>query len=197
MWVLRAFQCAALVEIGIPYLVAMEHPATLQDSQRHGSWVPPCEAWDMMAKRPRWGECWSVPNLDSFTAFFAFYASDDEAQELSHLPVVYHRGALDAIAIRVPIAVQRNGQYITLPQEDCLLFGCERCRSGRGGYQFRWIDDRWTPEAALDMSQLPGELQAEAMLPWPRGILEAPRPRRGPVPFLSSMWDVDVSDTEQ
>ena len=42
--------------------------------------------------------------------------------------------------------------------------------------QFCWIDDRWTPEAALDLTQTRFEAAMAAQNAFPEGCLKRPRP---------------------
>ena len=150
---------------------------------------PRCDALATMSTPPVWRTVFSVPNLDSFQNFLAFYASTGEVQELLQLPVVYHRSSVDGLVLRIDIGVVINGNWTALPARDCASDSCDRCRTGRGGYAFCWVDPRWTPEAALDLTQTPLEMRHESSEPWPRGILGAPQPARGPSPFLTSMWE--------
>ena len=153
--------------------------------------IPPprCDALAMMGKPPKWQRVFTVPNLDSFTNFLACYATEQEVQELIQLPVVYHYSNWDGIAQRIPIGVSVAQCWTPLPSADCLLAGCPRCVAGAGGYAFSWVDPRWTPEAALDLTQTMEEMRAESALPWPRGILQPPLPARAPAQFLTTMWE--------
>ena len=110
-------------------------------------------------------------------------------EELVQLPVVYHYGSYDHIATRIPIGVMVRQQWRPLPEAACSRANCARCQAGAGGYAFAWVDARWTPEAALDLTQTPAEMRHESSMPWPRGILQPPLPQPGPAPFLTSMWE--------
>ena len=150
---------------------------------------PRCDALATMAHAPRWQQCFTVPNLDSFTNYIAFYATAAEVEELVLLPVVYHRGNWDGIATRIPIGVMIKGRWTPLPEAECSGQDCERCRAGRSGYAFYWMDPRWTPEAAIDLTMTHEEMRAESNQPWPRGILQPPLPAQAPRQFLTTMWD--------
>ena len=150
--------------------------------------APPCAALSDMARAPVWRTVFTVPNLDSFTNYVAHYATEDERQELLQLPVVYHRGNWDHISTFIPIGVVIEGRWIALPEASCQLVDCPRCTVGRMGYAFYWVDERWTPEVALDLTQNLEEVLGEASQPWPRGILRPPQPSREPGPFLTSDW---------
>ena len=61
----------------------------------------------------------------------------------------------------------KNHNMITVP---CTQEDCERCLNGKGGYQFRWIDPRWTPEAAIRLHAHPWQVQEWCKEPWPIGV---------------------------
>ena len=106
------------------------------------------------------------------------------------MPAVYHKGLWDDIAFRVPVGVMVKDRWVALPEAECRLQACERCEKGRSGYAFYWLDPRWTPKAALDLSQTMAEVKEESRLPWPRGILQAPQPAQAPARFLTTEWDL-------
>ena len=151
------------------------------------------EAFARMRRPPHWRQLYTVPNLDSFTNFIAFYATAEEQEELIQLPVVYHRNKWDGIATRIPIAVSVDQRWVPLPEVTCSAQNCARCLRGAGGYTFGYVDERWTPEAALDLTQTQEEMREESALPWPRGILQPPLPQNSPAPFLTSMWEFPSS----
>ena len=137
---------------------------------------------------PQWRLCWSPWNYTSFLTWFSTHASADEQREVLGLYLVTHRQKpseyLQARGI-IPQELQptlrlQDGSAHQLPQLPCQDVGCKRCDEGRGGWQFRWCDPRWTPSAALDLALTPQELQAEMRRPWPRGLLPPkPAPRGG------------------
>ena len=134
---------------------------------------------------PRWEKCWSPYNLTSFLTWMRHYASEEEKAEVMHLYTVEHRKSVPAwlaargiIPQEVPLQVTIGGVQVDFPKNPCDERGCERCRSGRGGYQFRWVDPRWTPQAALDLSLSPQQVQTEMYKPWPRGLLPIPKGSR-------------------
>ena len=139
-----------------------------------------------MAHYPRWRELWSTYNLSSFLTWFHHYATEEDKQSVLHLFTVEHRrattpGWLAANAFipqEVPLQVTVNGKEFALPKRRCSEDNCERCISGRGGYQFRWFDQRWTPLAALDLKLTPEQVNFEMYNePWPRGLRAIPRGR--------------------
>ena len=135
---------------------------------------------------PQWRLCWSPWNYTSFITWFGNYASADEQREVLGLYMVVHRQKpselLQARGI-VPQELEpslrlRDGSVHQLPSLPCQDVGCKRCDEGRGGWQWRWCDKRWTPSAALDLALTPQELQTEMYRPWPRGLLPSkPVPR--------------------
>ena len=126
--------------------------------------------------RRRWRQCFSELNLDSFLVYVANYASADEIVELKTYPVVYHRFRYDELAVRIPVGVTVDGVWHALPEVACDAPDCLRCTTGRGGFQFCWIDGRWTPEAALDLTQTRFEAAMAAQNAFPEGCLKRPRP---------------------
>ena len=131
-----------------------------------------------MAALPRWQKCWSSYNLSSFLTWIRCYATEDEKQSVLQLYILEHRRAptpewLTAKGVvpqEVPLQVTVHGEKFDLPRKRCLKITCERCMSGRGGYQFRWVDQRWTPCAALDLTLTPGQVQVEMYALWPHGL---------------------------
>ena len=120
---------------------------------------PRCDALAAMVSPPRWQLCFTTPNLDSFTNYIKYYASEAEVAELLQLPVLYHRSAFDVVAVRMAIGVMVGQRWTALPQAECEWPQCARCGSLRGGYSFYWVDERWTPEAALDLTLMREELR--------------------------------------
>ena len=157
----------------------------------------------IMAALPRWEKCWSSYNLTSFLTWMGHYASEVEKEEAMQLFTVDHRRGVPAwlvargvIPEEVPLQVTVGGVKVDFPKRPCQEPGCERCITGRGGYQFRWVDARWTPTAALDLSLNPQEVQVEMYKPWPRGLLPIPRDRMappGPSPASSSSPTATIS----
>ena len=137
---------------------------------------PVCAALDVMENPPRWQTCFSDINLDSFANYMAHYATLAEAEELLNLPVVYHRGSWDLFATRIPIGVMVRQLWIALPEAECTATECAHCEEGRGGYSFHWVDKRWTPEAAVDLTQTLQAANDQSRMPWPRGTLCEPQP---------------------
>ena len=145
-----------------------------------------------MAALPRWDMCWSAFNLTSFLTWFGSYATEEEQIDAMQLYTVEHRRAVPAwlsaygvVPQDVPLQVTHMGVKVNFPRRCCMEPNCERCSTGRGGYQFRWVDRRWTPSAALDLSLTPQQVQVEMCKRWPRGLLPIPRERMQP-PAASS-----------
>ena len=134
----------------------------------------------IMAAFPRWSECWSSYNLQSFQIWFQHYATEHEQQSVLELYVVEHRAltpildSLGLVPVTIPVTLSMRGTSVTLPTQPCRQPGCARCVSGRGGYQFRWIDSRWTPRAALDLSLNPQQAVEAMGRPWPHGMRSIP-----------------------
>ena len=159
-----------------------------------------CLAFISMAHMPRWDICWSSYNLTSFLTWFRSYATEEEQLGALHLYTVEHRrtvpkwlAARGVVPQDVPLQVTYKGAKVDFPQRKCSEPGCERCASGRGGYQFRWVDRRWTPSAALDLRLTPLEVQDEMYKSWPRGLLPIPRDR---LPLLGASSSSTCSSPE-
>lgn len=120
-----------------------------------------------MANRPRWQLCWSPANLLSFEVYFEHIASPEEQDELVHLPHVLHRPVPDPPPVSV---LNYRGQPTRMPWIHCRENNCKRCMSGRGGYQFRWVDTRWSSESVLDTTVGAATHWERNDLPWPAGI---------------------------
>ena len=145
-----------------------------------------------MAALPRWQKCWSSYNLSSFLTWIRCYATEDEKQSVLQLYILEHRRAptpewLTAKGVepqKVPLQVTVHGKAIVLPKKLCSEVNCWRCTSGTGGYQFRWVDPRWTPRAALNLKLTPDGVKDEMYTkPWPHGLLPIPQDRSS-VPHL-------------
>ena len=151
--------------------------------------APACPALADMRRPPRWRQCWTTSNLESFIVYCNFYATEEELEELLKLPVVYHRGAMDGIVTRVPIGLQVKKQWVALPQATCNWQGCMRCEHGVSGFAFYWVDERWTPECSLDLTMTKNDHEHERHVPFPRGVLKPPQPARSPDAPASSSAD--------
>ena len=104
-----------------------------------------------MRQPPRWQLVFLVPNLDSFQHYIAYYATEAEIEELLHLPVVYHRGTWSGNATPFPIGVMVGDRFVEFPETLCTAAACWLCQEGRSGYSFCWVDEPWTPQAAIDL----------------------------------------------
>ncbi len=150
---------------------------------------PLCLALAEMRQPPRWQLVFLVPNLDSFQHYIAYYATEAEIEELLHLPVVYHRGTWSGNATPFPIGVMVGDRFVQFPETLCTAAACWLCQEGRSGYSFCWVDELWTPQAAIDLMLSLQEMRG-ARKPWPCGILQEPQPAVVQALFLSSERDV-------
>ena len=136
-----------------------------------------------MANLPRWEMCWSSFNLTSFMTWFHHHASPAEQLEAAHLHMVVHRQADCEVlaALGLPpqqVALQLrfyDGTSRAFMKQECAEPGCERCASGCRGYMFRWVDSRWTPSAALDLTLTRSQLTQEMYKP-PGSSPQVPAP---------------------
>ena len=136
-----------------------------------------------MANLPRQQLCWSESNLTSFLAWYKWYASPQEQSWAAvHLYSVEHRSI--HMETPSPIVLQRaNGVQTFLPRRACNEEGCARCRSGKGGWFFRWTDARWTPIASLDLDLNPRTHIEQSSRDWPFGVRTQP-PQQHPTPVV-------------
>ena len=126
-----------------------------------------------------WRNCWSQWNFSSFLVWFSEYATDLEQQEASKLYIKVHRSRTPPWMEERGIAPQhvapqlrlRDNTVLSIRELPCQDVGCARCTELRGGYQFRWCDPRWTPQAVLDLTLTPDTVKIEMYKPWPRGML--------------------------
>ena len=79
-----------------------------------------------------------------------------------------------AVPQRVPTTYVFRGERIPMPVRQCTQPNCDRCTTGRGGYQFRWVDARWTPRAAMDLTLNPEQVRRAMGRPWPMGMRVSP-----------------------
>ncbi len=136
-----------------------------------------------MAQLPRWQLCWSESNLTSFLYWFKHLASEDEQADALFLPMLIHYGGPFAgIAEHVPVTLEFRGVVHEMREEMCRERDCERCSMGRGGWQFRWTDPRWTPQASLHLTLDPLSQMEESSKPWPLGCHGAPKAAVPPPP---------------
>ena len=135
-------------------------------------------ATPVMAHLPRWEMCWPSWNLSSFLTWFHHHASGEEQRGVSCLYMVKHcREDGPVVAGRRIVAKEVNpqlswpdGTVRDIPQRMCKEVDCKRCEERLGGYMFRWVDARWTPRAAMDLS-IPAERMPDEMYkPWPHGL---------------------------
>ena len=65
---------------------------------------------------------------------------------------------------------------VDLPQKKCKEADCKRCTQGCGGWQFRWVDKRWTPRSALRTDRTPDVVYKLVEKAWPEGVRVAKAP---------------------
>ena len=143
-----------------------------------------------MASFPRWETCWSSYNLSSFLVWWAHYATAEEQEEAFNLYLVVHRSgpppqflvARGIVPQHTPLTLAfKDGRKAEMLTQECTEQGCARCRSGRGGYMFRWCDARWTPTVVKDLTLTPHQIAVEAYRPWPQGLRSVPPAAAVPV----------------
>ena len=111
------------------------------------------------------------------------YATESEKAEAMNLYIVSHEPLEQRLfgfiqPQRVPTMFTINGIQRAFREVPCREIGCPRCEQRRGGWSFRWIDARWTPQAALMLNR---EQHLAAMQkPWPVGGHRLPNPVADP-----------------
>ena len=91
---------------------------------------------------PRWID---HPRVDSQAMLSAFLdyrgrCTGEARAQLDHLYMIVHSHESTFL---VGGQVIRPQEMRPLPTRPCAAQGCERCRTGRGGYQFKWYHPRW------------------------------------------------------
>ena len=132
-----------------------------------------------MAHFPDWEKCSTPANLTSFMTWFHQYTTAEEQKDtLFHFSVEHRQAPTPAgLATRslqphtVPFQVTVHGSMVLLPVRQCLEPNFRRCREGRGGWQFKRADWRWTPRACLHLT--PDQHKRDIYKPWPQGMLLA------------------------
>ena len=122
-----------------------------------------------MAHWPRWSPCWSEANLDSFLYWSKFVATEEELVLVACLPFSDHRCKID-IPPCPPVRLTIGSRVVFMPSKPCTDIGCARCLTGQGGWKWGWIDRRWTPVAAMNLSITKKEHFKEEVRHWPMGV---------------------------
>ena len=126
----------------------------------------------IMAHWPRWQIVHSELNFSSFATYISDYATEEEVRDLLELYVVNHRPFITPGFTHVPMCVTFQGVHFELKDRLCTEQFCERCTAGRSGWQFRWVDARWTPQCALNLKLSKQEAWEQSGEEWPVGILK-------------------------
>ena len=92
---------------------------------------------------PRWINRSNVDSSSMLSAFLWYRSqcSESERRELECLYSIDHRGKDTIIINGMLVRPQRIEGVV--PSIPCTAEGCERCRTLRGGYQFRWCSWKW------------------------------------------------------
>ena len=92
---------------------------------------------------PRWINRSNVDSESMLSAFLWYRSqcSESERLELECLYSIDHR-VKDAILINGMLCRPQKIEG-PVPSIPCTAEGCERCRTLRGGYQFRWCSWKW------------------------------------------------------
>ena len=111
---------------------------------------------------------YSPMNLAAFLKWATTASEADLDRAFETVYIVDHRMDEDIFGEVpvMPVIIQRADLNITweMPHVECTEVGCQRCESGRGGYQFRWVGP-WTCCATIgDEYTTPHELYERAFL---------------------------------
>ena len=95
-----------------------------------------------MAHLPRWIARLDVDSQAMLGAFTHWYgkASPVDRDETRWLYLVEH--SMDPLHGFLGIESRFEDGHV-IPSVPCSEPGCVRCTTGRGGYKFRWFDERW------------------------------------------------------
>ena len=117
---------------------------------------------------------WSTSNIQSFRCWFTFWATSEEQHwAITHAYSIDHRWVLADPPGPFTLTTE-TGTSFHLAVKPCSEPDCARCRTGRGGWAFRWVSRHWTPRASLNLALTPAQHAEQAGLPWPIGVLRPP-----------------------
>ena len=96
----------------------------------------------MSVELPRWID---HPRVDSQAMLSAFLdycgrCTEEAREQLDHLFMIVHTQESTFVTGNKVIRPQKMSP---LPTRPCEAQECERCRTNRGGYQFKWYHPRW------------------------------------------------------
>ena len=96
----------------------------------------------MSVELPRWIDHPSVDSQAMLSAFLAYrHRSTGETRtQLEYLYMIVHTHESTFVKGNEVIQPQ---EMSPLPTRPCEAQECERCRTKRGGYQFKWYHERW------------------------------------------------------
>ena len=91
---------------------------------------------------PRWIDHPSVDSQAMLSAFLAYRhrSTGETRKQLEYLYMIVHTQESTFVTGNKVIRPQKMSP---LPTRPCEAQECERCRTKRGGYQFKWYHERW------------------------------------------------------
>ena len=102
---------------------------------------------------------YSPLNLGAFLKWAGTASEADLDRAFETVYIVDHRMDEDIFGVVpvMPVIIQRADLNITweMPHVECTEVGCQRCESGRGGYQFRWVGPWTCPQTIGDENTPP------------------------------------------
>ena len=92
---------------------------------------------------PRWIQSDCLDSAAMLEAFehYKYTCAGEAKEQLKHLYVIDHRSRSTVVLGGIPLAVQRLRDE--QPRRQCRENPCARCGLWKGGYQFKWYNDRW------------------------------------------------------
>ena len=96
----------------------------------------------MSVELPRWIDHPSVDSQAMLSAFLDYQGrlTGKARDQLKHLYMIVHTQTSTFVTGNEIIRPQ---EMSPLPTRPCEAQECERCRTKRGGYQFKWYHERW------------------------------------------------------
>ena len=96
----------------------------------------------MSVELPRWIDHPRVDSQAMLSAFLDYRGrlTGETREQLAHLYMIVHTQKSTFVTGNKVIRPQ---EMSPLPTRPCEAQECERCRTKRGGYQFKWYHERW------------------------------------------------------
>ena len=97
-------------------------------------------------------------NLSAFLLWATTATEEDLDKAFDVIYMVEHRmdEAIFGDTPVAPVVIERDDldRIFTIPRRPCYTVPCQRCRTGRGGYRFRWVGP-WTCRNSIGDEETP------------------------------------------